>query len=683
MADITGMLRAAASSAITPPATDPNFKQTVLLLHGDGTNGAQNNTFIDGSTNNFTINRLGNTTQGSFSPFSMPNGYWSNYFDFTDDRLTVADDAALRPGTSNFTIEAWVYRSATNQAHSIFAKGDTSTGFVFEITSTNLLRFTYTTTSIDSTGTVAANTWVHVAVVREGTGTNQTKLYINGVQDGQGTVSTDFNQTQEARIGEDRSGSNDFNGHISNLRYVIGSAVYTSGFTPSSSPFTTTSQGVSSSEVKLLTCQSNRFIDNSNNNFTISSVGSTRVTPFSPFAPNSVYSTTANGASGHFDGTGDYLTITSGVTNQFDPGSAFTFECWFYQSSGTSNLCFEVRGSLNSFDASNGILFRVWPNSSGSTFFQFNTAGAATSISTTAPPYNTWVHLAVGYNGTTTRFWVNGVSAGTSTASYTKPTYDRVTIGNSNANLNPMNGYLSSMRFVKGSDVYGVSNTTITVPTSPSTAITNTSLLLNFTNGAIFDNTGKHVLETIDNAQIDTTTKKYGTGSIDLDGTGDWILIRDSQELDFGSGDFTFECWLYWTLASTTALVSKRPTTATFPPIAIRLASGGGFNFYASAGSSFNVNITLSNGTITTNTWNHIAFTRNGSTFTAWINGVSRGTATSTITLVKNTASMSIGAFAADGTNAIRGFFDEVRITKGVARYTSTFTPPTEAFLDR
>ena len=49
--------------------TDPNFNQTVLLLHGDGTNGAQNNTFLDSSTNNFTITRNGNTTQGTFSPF--------------------------------------------------------------------------------------------------------------------------------------------------------------------------------------------------------------------------------------------------------------------------------------------------------------------------------------------------------------------------------------------------------------------------------------------------------------------------------------------------------------------------------------------------------------------------------------------------------------------------------------
>ena len=56
---------------------DPQFNYVTMLLHGDGTNGAQNNTFLDSSTNNFTITRNGNTTQGSFSPYGSN---WSNYF---------------------------------------------------------------------------------------------------------------------------------------------------------------------------------------------------------------------------------------------------------------------------------------------------------------------------------------------------------------------------------------------------------------------------------------------------------------------------------------------------------------------------------------------------------------------------------------------------------------------------
>ena len=119
MADLISMLAACAGGG----EKDPDFNQTVLLLHGDGTNGAQNNTFLDSSTNNFTITRNGNTTQGTFSPFSLSDGYWSNFFDGTNDRLTIADNVVLRPGTGNFTIEAWVYRAAAGAAPTLTASG--------------------------------------------------------------------------------------------------------------------------------------------------------------------------------------------------------------------------------------------------------------------------------------------------------------------------------------------------------------------------------------------------------------------------------------------------------------------------------------------------------------------------------------------------------------------------------
>ena len=67
---------------------DPYFQYNSILLPGQGTNGAQNNTFLDSSTNNFTITRNGNTTQGTFTPFSQAAGYWGNYFDGTGDYFT-------------------------------------------------------------------------------------------------------------------------------------------------------------------------------------------------------------------------------------------------------------------------------------------------------------------------------------------------------------------------------------------------------------------------------------------------------------------------------------------------------------------------------------------------------------------------------------------------------------------
>ena len=69
---------AAAFSGGAAAATDPYYEYTTLLLPGNGTNGAQNNTFLDGSTNNFTITRNGNTTQGTFSPFSQTG--WGGAF---------------------------------------------------------------------------------------------------------------------------------------------------------------------------------------------------------------------------------------------------------------------------------------------------------------------------------------------------------------------------------------------------------------------------------------------------------------------------------------------------------------------------------------------------------------------------------------------------------------------------
>ena len=659
MADLIAMLAAAAGAG--GEDVDPDFANTVLLLHGDGTNGAQNNTFLDSSTNNFTITRNGNTTQGSFSPFSKPDGRWGNFFDGTDDYLSVADNAVLRFGAGAFTLEAWIYRNAAGAAHTIYAKGGASTGISFLVTSGNVLRFTHTTTNIDSTGTVSANAWVHVAVVREGTGTNQTKLYINGVNDGQGTVSTDFTQTEEVRIGTNRGATDDFAGYISNVRFVKGSALYTGNFTPSTSPFTTTSQGASSSEVELLTCQSNRFVDNSANAFAITPAGNVKVTPFSPFPLTTEYSPSVNGGSGYFDGSGDYITTTN--TDVFGTGD-FTVEFWVNPSSVALSDIIDTRPGSDNAGA--------WAvQYDGTNLYWAGDGTSVLSVPVAQTPIGSWTHVAYTRESGTMKVWINGTQYGSSVSKTNNYTQTRFDIGVA-VRTYYFTGFISSLRTVTGTAVY---TSVFTPPTAPLTAIANTSLLCNFTNAGIFDNTGFNNLETVGNAQIDTTTKKYGTGSMEFDGTGDWLIAPNTPDLQLGTGNFTIEFWVYLATGDTGSnrgLVAKGTSTTGF------LVS---LNTTEKVVFTFTTSTITSSGAITTNAWNHIAVVREGTGSNQtkiYIAGTNDGTGTVS-TDFNQTSVMYVGANRTAG-DPMKGFIDDLRITKGVARYTTTFTPPTAAF---
>ena len=287
---------AAAFAGSAAPSSDQYFEYTTLLLPGNGTNGAQNNTFLDGSTNNFTITRNGNTTQGTFSPFSQTG--WGGAFNTSTTYLTVTDTANLRFGSSNFTIEAWVYRNASGATQTIASKGaSTPTGWVFQISSADKLVFTDTSTSITGATSIAANTWTYVAVVRAGTGSNQTTLYVNGTSDGTGTSATNFNQTSNMLVGADRSTTNFANGYISNLR------LSNTNRTISSTPTTALT---ADANTIFLSLNLNRFqyTDSTAAYTNISVTGTPSVVAFSPFNPTASWSAATYGGSGYLDGSG-------------------------------------------------------------------------------------------------------------------------------------------------------------------------------------------------------------------------------------------------------------------------------------------------------------------------------------------------------------------------------------------
>ena len=649
--------------AAATPSSDPYFENTTLLLPGNGTNGAQNNTFLDSSTNAFTITRNGNTTQGTFTPFSQTG--WGNYFDGTSVLFnTSTASSALNLSTGSFTIEAWVYLPSVASYQYVLQLANTAgntSGLVFGINSSGQ-PYIGNGVVLGNSGSYAlvANTWNHLAVVSNGT---TIQFYTNGVANGS-SQSFNPNAAQYFYVGRDASGSNALTGYISNLRVTKGAALYTSNFIPSTTPLTTT---VSSGTVSLLTCQSNRFVDNSANTFAISTSGSPSVQAFSPFNPTAAYSTSTVGGSGYFDGTGDYLSSTFTATTIFS-GNA-TFEGWVYFNtvSGQQVIYRENTSGTGFNFGSNGTALQIDDTVNGGSVF---------ATSSGVIKANEWNYIAVTRSSNTFTIYVNGTSVGTNSSVYTFFTGNTsgFLMGSVNGSSNMLNGYICSAR---------VSNTarTITVPTAPYTSDANTKILLNYTNGGIIDNTAKNNLETVGGASISTTLSKFGGSSMYFDGTGDQLVMPASQNFEFGSGDFTVECWVYITGTSGSIINYSNGQSANSnfcweiyqsSSTVVQTTMVEGSTVYTASSSSFSLNA-----------WNHVAAVRYGNTLRIYINGIVGGT-TATVTgvsvSVRSGTTVKVSGYN-NATGMITGYINDLRLTKGIGRYTSNFTPPATAFL--
>ena len=659
--------------------TDAYFKYVTLLLPGNGTNGAQNNTFLDSSSNAFTITRNGNTTQGNFSPFSQTG--WGNYFDGSTAYETFANSSAFAFGTSAFTIEGWVNSNGLNDKFILSGRAAIGTMHItyggFGGSTPGCLRYVGSSTITTGSALISNGVWNHFAVVRDAS--NNITLYVNGVASATGTDTTNYTATTGTwYINANDSGPTVGGaGYISNLRINKGTAVYTSNFTPSTTPLTAIS-GTS-----LLTCQANRFLDASSNAITITLVGTPSVQPFSPFNPTSAWSASSNGGSGYFDGSGDYLSVANNAAFNLGTNS-FCIDGWFYPTTtNATQLVFNKWGTVSDTQS----MFQIGRISS--TFYaQLRATGGYVTLSTSTWIPNAWNHFAVVRSGSTISAYLNGARFGTDTSNPTLNSgTDTMTIGSKQAQ-DYFTGYITDCRIVNGSAIYDPTQTTITVPTAPTTAVTNTAFLSSNTNGGITDATAKNDLETVGNAQISTTQSKFGGSSMYFDGSGDDLKIITNPPLSFSgfAGDFTIEAWVYPTAVgqSNNSYLCSQINSGSYAPIVI-VQSSGTYNFviYASStGSSWNLASAVSCGTANANAWNHVAVTRYGTNIYCFMNGVLQSTtAVSTTAFMTNSNNWHIGSADLVANSYLTGYVDDFRITKGIARYTSNFTPPTSAFL--
>lgn len=208
---------------------------TKLLLHCDGDNAST--TFTDSSGLSHTVNVSGNA---ALSTAQKKFGSASLHCDGNGDYIDLNGHADFAFGTGDFTVEFWFMADNLGQMSLYDGRPSATSGAypAVSLNASNQLQYIVTNTVRITGGTaISADTWYHFALTRSGT---STRMFLNGTQEGSTwTDSTNYlNPTARPRIGSrGDANSNHFDGWIDEIRITKGSAVWTSNFTPRSTPY--------------------------------------------------------------------------------------------------------------------------------------------------------------------------------------------------------------------------------------------------------------------------------------------------------------------------------------------------------------------------------------------------------------------------------------------------------------
>src|SRR3989304_6037290 len=375
------------------------------------------------------------------------------------------------------------------------------------------------------------------------------------------------------------------------------------------------------------------------------------------------------GTSGLFDGSGDYLTVPDSDDWSFGSEN-FTIDFWVrWNSLPASGNIQEFLGHRTDFN--NDVDFRIW-NDSGT--YRLGIIGKSGGIDyinlqgAASLSINTWYHIAFVRSGSNTTIYLDGTSIATVSSSYTYADYTGLLYIADHPdhlfNVNKeFNGWLDELRISKGIARW-TSNFTPT--TEAYTSDNCTKLLLHF------DGSDGSTSFT------DSSRDHFKGKAISFDGSGDYLSIPDSDDWNLGSGAFTIDGWVRFnTIPSTIAqmVFEQRQDNSNV----MWLARGGGvWNFYLTIGFVTQIDFT-STSTVVANTWYHIAIVRSSNTWYMFQDGVQIGITTNSSTIPNLTGPVEIGR-RGDATRYLDGWIDELRISKGIGRWTSDFCTPTAPY---
>lgn len=663
--------------------------ETIFLMKGRGDSGGDNEgaTWIDSTGTSADLTKTGDPIVSTFSPYR--SGGYSAWFDGANSELQIASSDDFAYGTGNFTIEGWIYPTLASTWQQIVGHdGYPSAGAgVVWLSDANKIAWyqSGSTGGNMQSDAITIGEWTHFAVVREGTGTNQTKLYVNGVQANTMTSSTNY-AADGIEIGNNQT--YDFYGYMRDIRIVKGSAVYTSAFSVPTEPLTAVTN------TKLLTCQSPFATDNSASDHTVTVANGVGVEQFGPYNYEP-FDSAGDGGSILFDGSTD--TYHGDLTEHIGSGD-WTVECWVYinEDAGTgSRGVFQISNTSGGLQANATTNITVaYRNSTYSYNWVLYVKGGQINTST-ASIRNQWNHIALvkDQSANSTKFYVNGKEVQEITNDVTNYNATRYfVLGGYYSTSYLLNGSIADFRVTK-SKVY---DDEFDPPTSRLTRLTDTKALVNNASDAmLYDAAQGMTLETDLGAEVSKKIRKFtSSNSLTFDNTyngvqlhrnGDGFTYDRAWWQNFLEHDFTFEGWFYLRNSSGSNMYLQLGASG-----GNWTTSGQQFLLYANAGTFYaqwNAGGSASSSTWSepsAGSWFHYACCNDGGNLKQYVDGTQVGSTTTfnidADYVSAGTWTARLGGYTPQSAYAFDGLMQDVRITRGLARYPSAFTAPTETF---
>ena len=207
------------------------------------------------------------------------------------------------------------------------------------------------------------------------------------------------------------------------------------------------------------------------------------------------------------------------------------------------------------------------------------------------------------------------------------------------------------------------------------------SLYLPFDSDVQDASANNHTVTAYGDAAISSAQSKFGGNSLAVDGNGDYLSIPDSNSFNFGNDDFTIECFIRPDSINTSGMTSS---VATFVDHDSNAGTTGAWFSFSQQNATLLWSV--NNGTLITTssclsaaTWHHVVAVRAGNTTTIYCDGINVGSASDTQNYTDSSSRVLYIGKQNSNTRLFTGYIDDLRISKGVARYTKNFVPPSQA----